>query len=127
MIDKRIGVITHDCLASVALALVYRCATKEPRPYGTGKVPYRGCIGYSLSYKAYIILPQIDAVQCHTQTRLQLKKRAPPARRSSILMFVSAEEHNIAEQYSNTGRTKRPKASLYMMLEAMIICIRCWR
>ena len=61
------------------------------------------------SCEAYIILPQIDDEQCHTQTHThthtQLKKQAQLTTRSSCLRHVSAAEHHNVEQYSRTGRT----------------------
>ena len=35
----------------------------------------QGASGYTWSSTAYIILPQIDDVQCHTQTHMQFKNR----------------------------------------------------
>ena len=59
-------------------AKVYRCAITAPRvtrtgTYGTGRAPYKGCIGLHLILYRYIILKQIDDVQGHTQTHPHLK------------------------------------------------------
>ena len=45
-------------------------------------------------------------MQGHTQTYPQLKKLAPLTTRSTNLRCVSAAEHQMAEQYSKTGKTK---------------------
>ena len=42
--------------------------------FGTGRTACRGSIGYTWSYAGYIILQQIDDVQCFFQTRSTWKK-----------------------------------------------------
>ena len=74
------------------------------------------CVGYyTCSYTTYIILPQIDNVQCniHSSTT-PVKKLAPLVTRSCSLIKarISAGDHHNAAQYSKTGMTKILKASL---------------
>ena len=45
-------------------------------------------------------------MQGHTQTHPQLNILAPLTTQSSSLRYVSAAEHQTAEQYSKTGKTK---------------------
>ena len=57
-------------------------------------------------------------MQGQTQTHPQCKKLAPLTTRSSNLRCISAAEHQTAEQYSKTGKTKPlkhlPRSYLYL-------------
>ena len=94
---------------------MYRCAITAPRvtrtgTYGTGRAPYKGCIGLHLILYS-IHNTEIDrrCARSHANTP-PVKKLAPLTTRSSSLKCVSAAEHQTAEQYSKTGK-KKPKAS----------------
>ena len=64
--------------------------------------------GYTRSYTAFKVLPQIDHrrwVMTRSNTP-SVRKRAPLTKRSSSLRCVSATEHHTAEQCYKTGKTK---------------------
>ena len=70
-----------------------------------------GASGCSGSYTAYIILPQIDDVQCFNDTP-PVQKRAQlttVTTRSGSLKYVSAAEHHTAAHDAKTDRTKPRK------------------
>ena len=67
-----------------------------------------GAFACSGSYTAYMILPQIDDVQCYNDTPT-VKKRAQlttVTTRSGSLKYVSAAEHDTAARNAKTDRTK---------------------
>ena len=73
-------------------------------------------LGYTWSYTAYAILPQInDGAMLHSNTP-RVNKHAPLTTLSSSLKCISATEHHTAKRYFKTGRIKPwkqfPKSNL---------------
>ena len=90
---------------------MYRCAITAPLvtrtgTYGTGRAPYRGCIGLHLIlYSINNTETDRRCARSHANTP-PVKKLALLTTRFSSLRCVSASEHQTAEQYSKTGKTK---------------------
>ena len=60
-----------------------------------------GVSGYTWAYTAYIIMPQIDDVQCLSQTHPQLNNGTTDYTRSSNLKCVSAPSTTLEERTPN--------------------------
>ena len=56
-----------------------------------------GALGYTRSYNAYILLPEIDNEKCHTQTHHQLKNRHYRLD-DPVVQGVYAAKHHTAEE-----------------------------
>ena len=69
-----------------------------------------GASGYTRSYTAYTVLPQIDDEKCRIK-HTPVRKPAPLTAWSSSLRCVLAADHHNEKQYSKTGKGKTPKAS----------------
>ena len=88
-----------------------RCAITPPRItstgiYGTGRAPQRGCIGlYLILYSIHNIATERRCARSQSNTP-PVKKLAPLTTRFSSLRCVSAAEHQTAEQYYKTFKTK---------------------
>ena len=95
-------------------AQVYRCATRAPRvtrasTNGLGRAPFRGCTGLHLIlWSIHTTATDQWREMSHSNTT-PVRNRAPLTARPSSLRCVSAAEHQTAEQYSKTGRTKPRK------------------
>ena len=110
--EREIKVLQYCEVLQRGNVYLYRCATKTPRvaltgTCGTGRAPcIDGTNDYTRSYTAYIVQPQIQDEQYHTQSHPQLRKQAPLTIRSSSLRCVSDAEHLTAEQYSSNPTRK---------------------
>ena len=75
-----------------------RCATRST--YGTGIEHHKeGAMGYIWYHKAYIILLQIDDLQCHNQTHAQWINSGHHTGQE-FKVYVSVAEQHTAEQSS---------------------------
>ena len=92
-------------------AKVYRCATRAPRVTRTGTYgPGRASLRHRVTPD--LVKHKQDchgSMMSNVTLKHTVRNRAPLTARSSSLRCLSAAEHQTAEQYSKTGRTKPGK------------------